>query len=182
MRPDLTSDQTMPAEASILWTSQSWRMWGAMWEFCRATACPGRSQPTSNLMPAGVPPPTGAPGQWLYNNHLLAPVRCPLSFMLSSIHFQCLLPYFRVGCLLVICKEREEAAGSCLWDLNPKGSGVVSTSRVFWLWLEMIALEFDSREKEIKVLPPPYRFDPVRRVGYCPIIQWLGRCLKLERY
>ena len=33
--------------------------------------------------------------------------------------------------------------------LSPKISGVVSTSRVFfWLWLETIVLELDSREKK----------------------------------
>ena len=56
-------------------------MWGAMWEIAgpphaQAEVSPPRAEP------AGVPPPTGAPGQWLYNTIIrLAPSRCPLSFM-----------------------------------------------------------------------------------------------------
>ena len=184
MRPDLTSFQTITLRhpPGLISPDVCGVLCGnfARPPHAQAEVSPPRAQCSSEcLLPPGHPVNVI---YYNYNDTCLAPVRCPLSFMWSSTHFQCLLPHFLVGCLLTICKEREEAAGSCLWDLNPKRSGVVSTSRVlFWLWLETIVLEFHSREKENKVLPPPYRFDPVRRIGYCPLVRCLGRCLKLER-
>ena len=152
MRPDLTSDRTMPAKASILRASQSWRMWGAMWEFCRATACPGRSLPTSSWARRSASFHRDTRSMLYVYNRLVLLLCVVLSHscdLLLTFNSFCLI--FLVGCLLTICKEKEEAAGSFLWDLNPKRSGVVSTSRVlFWLWLETIVLGLDSREKKTR--------------------------------
>ena len=63
----------------------------------------------------GVLPSTGAPGQ-MVNTIILVLLLCVvLSHSCDLLlTFDAFCHVFRVDCLLVICKEREEAAGSCL--------------------------------------------------------------------
>ena len=151
-----------------------------MWEIAGPPHAQAEVSPP-RAWPVGVPPPTGTPGQWLYNTIILVLLllRCPLSFMWSSFHILCHLPPFRFASYRSVKREKKRQT-LVLEIFLPNRSGVVSSSRVFWPWLETIVLELDSREKKSRSCRLPT--DSVKFDCYCPIRQCLGRCLKAEQW
>ena len=112
MRPALTSDQTITLRHPLDWSDLTY-------VGCYVGILPGHRMPElesahlEHTGLVGVPPPTGAPGQ------MVSTIMIVLLLCVVLSH-SCDLPLtiddfcHIFGCLLVICKEREEAAGSGL--------------------------------------------------------------------